>query len=806
METNLGSMPLSGTVLNKTNIGLWALEFDEGKEPRLYVDDTMLELIGLTQRPSPEETYVAWAKNVDPAHNDEIELYLEKLKEGISVEILYPWHHPNGEVWMIRCGGLRNYSYTKGIRIEGTHQNVTGIERLKKRSLDDLLAALSDNFLNIYFLNPYTGRFEAFISKTSVYFDENRDFSNADFYTTVAEGFNIVYHDDKQLLNDKFSRERLISLLENNGSDEFIVRWKADGDKLLYMKNKITPFTDSNGQKKLIIGIEDVSAEHEYEQRLSEQFAIVNGLSQDYEYVDCLTLGSDCESDTVYQYYNRFDVLNRLSEWNNTTSLTTRLKIMHDTLVYEPDRNAFLAQTSREKILNSLQKDKAYYVNFRVCLDDIIHFAQIKFTPIKDSDGKIIKLVIAYSNMDEPMRQQKEQHDRLAKALQDAEHASQAKSSFLFNMSHDIRTPMNAIIGFTAIALEHADNPDRVRDSLNKVNVSSKQLLNLINDVLDMARIESGKVVPEFHPISITDIAKELMDMIRETDDKNLNIETDFSSIRHPYVLADELHLNRVLTNILSNSIKYTEKGGTIRYSIIEKPGDNEDYNSYDFVIEDTGIGMSAEFLEHIFDEFERANTSTASGVQGTGLGMAITHELVELMGGTIQIASELNVGTRTTITLSLKSIAAPDKGSEDISLDTSVLTGKKVLLVEDGVLNREIVKDILTEKYDMIVDEAENGEIAVDKFRNALYAGKNAYYDIILMDIQMPVMNGYEATKVIRTLIRDEGTHVPIIAMTANAFEEDKQRALDNGMNAHMAKPLDPYTLGQLMVTFLTR
>lgn len=382
-----------------------------------------------------------------------------------------------------------------------------------------------------------------------------------------------------------------------------------------------------------------------------------------------------------------------------------------------------------------------------------------------------------------------------------AQAANKAKTAFLFNMSHDLRTPMNAIIGFNNIAISHIDDKDVVRNSLNKINTGSKQLLSLINDVLDMARIESGKINCECEPVDIKESAGTLMDIIRESMQKSLNILVDFSGVEHNYVLADWLHIDRILTNIIGNSIKYTPEGGTVKFLINEVFNIRDNYYSYDYIVEDNGIGMSEEFLEHIYEEFSRERNSTVSGVQGTGLGMAITKKLVDIIGGTIDIQSKVGEGTKVTVHLELEA-TDPDlitEKSQQESIDNLELSGKKVLLVEDNELNREIAIDILSDQG-MIVDTAEDGDIAVEKMKNASFD----QYDLILMDVQMPRMNGYEATMEIRKLPDDRIASIPIIAMTANAFEEDKKNAFNAGMNGHISKPIDMVKLFHTLTDIL--
>ena len=391
------------------------------------------------------------------------------------------------------------------------------------------------------------------------------------------------------------------------------------------------------------------------------------------------------------------------------------------------------------------------------------------------------RATVAFMDISDEIEKEKEYSRKL-------EAASKAKSTFLFNMSHDIRTPMNAIIGFNNIALAHIDDRETVIDSLNKIGIGSRQLLSLINDVLDMARIESGSVNCEYEPTDLKKEVTELMELVRQSTEKALTITEDFGGIEQGLVLADRLHTDRILMNIIGNSVKYTPEGGTVRFTVRQTAATRENRFGYDFIIEDNGIGMSREYLEHIYEEFSREKTSTASGVQGTGLGMAITKKLVDLLGGTIDIESNPGEGTKTVIHLEMEGAEpAQDAPAEASEADGSVLKGKKILLVEDNELNREIAEEILSDEG-MTVDTAEDGDIAVEKVKSS----RPGQYDLILMDVQMPRMNGYEATRAIRALPDERLSRIPIVAMTANAFEEDTQNALNAGMNGHLSKPVD--------------
>ena len=384
-------------------------------------------------------------------------------------------------------------------------------------------------------------------------------------------------------------------------------------------------------------------------------------------------------------------------------------------------------------------------------------------------------------------------------AVQRETKANLAKREFLFNMSHDIRTPMNAIIGFTALAQTHIDDRGQVEDYLKKISVSSQHLLSLINDVLDMSRIESGKVTLEAKPVHLPELVHELRDIIQAVvSKKDLSLTLDTVGVENEDIIADPLRLEQILINVLANAVKFTPDGGQISLWIVQKDTAPAGYADFEFHIKDNGIGMSEEFQKHIFEQFARERTSTVSKIQGTGLGMAITKSLVDMMGGRITVKSEQGKGSEFTISLRFP-IGEAKTGQTPPAAKASAFTGKKLLVVEDNELNLEIASTLLKEAG-FEVDTAENGKIAVEKVE----AASADRYDLILMDIQMPEMDGYEATRRIRALPDAKKAALPIVAMTANAFEDDRKNALHAGMNGHIAKPLDIQKLFQVLSELL--
>ena len=384
-------------------------------------------------------------------------------------------------------------------------------------------------------------------------------------------------------------------------------------------------------------------------------------------------------------------------------------------------------------------------------------------------------------------------------AVQRETKANLAKREFLFNMSHDIRTPMNAIIGFTALAQTHIDDRGQVEDYLKKISVSSQHLLSLINDVLDMSRIESGKVTLEAKPVHLPELVHELRDIVQAVvSEKDLSLTLDTVGVENEDVIADPLRLEQILINVLANAVKFTPDGGQISLWIVQKDTAPAGYADFEFHIKDNGIGMSEEFQKHIFEQFARERTSTVSKIQGTGLGMAITKSLVDMMGGRITVKSEQGKGSEFTISLRFP-IGEAKTEQTPPAAKASASAGKKLLVVEDNELNLEIASTLLKEAG-FEVDTAENGKIAVEKVE----AASADRYDLILMDIQMPEMDGYEATRRIRALPDAKKAALPIVAMTANAFEDDRKNALRAGMNGHIAKPLDIQKLFQVLSELL--
>ena len=398
------------------------------------------------------------------------------------------------------------------------------------------------------------------------------------------------------------------------------------------------------------------------------------------------------------------------------------------------------------------------------------------------------------------MHQQMKENEQ---ARQAAEQANKAKSEFLSNMSHDIRTPMNGIVGMTAVAMANLDNPQQVQNCLTKISLSSKHLLGLINDILDMSKIESGKMTLVSEPVSLKEMVDGITNIVQpQVNVKKQTFEVTADNLYAGYVLSDSVRLNQVLLNLLGNAVKFTPDGGAIRLKLAEEvsPKGNE-YVRLHLYVTDTGIGMTPEFKTKVFESFMREDNARVQKTEGAGLGMAITKYIVDAMSGSIEVASEVGKGTEFHVTLDLKKVEEPEIEAQEESApdDDGELVGKRILLAEDNDLNWEIAQELLS-GLGLELEWAEDGQICLDKFQ----ASPAGYYDAILRDIRMPKMNGYETTRAIRALDRTDAASVPIIAMSADAFEEDIRRCMESGMNAHVAKPIDMREVTKILRKFV--
>jgi signal transduction histidine kinase len=466
------------------------------------------------------------------------------------------------------------------------------------------------------------------------------------------------------------------------------------------------------------------------------------------------------------------------------------IAVFIDRQVIPEERPIISAITKIQNVREALRKKDTFSVIYRNTYKDSMMYSIIKFMKV-GSGAEPSKVLLLFQNCDDVIQKQLTYQNKLKDARQDAEIAQMSKSAFLFNMSHDLRTPMNAIMGLTDIAKKHINDSTKVYECLEKINFASSNLLSILNDVLDMTRLASGNIKSEASPANIKLVISNLIDMMKTAaEKKNIKIQCDYDSVSHTNLIIDKLHFNQILMNIIDNGIKFGNSDSTL-YITVSENNTTDDENAYFTIkIKNTGVGIQPDFLPKIFESFSRERNSTMSGIQGAGLGLSITKKLVELLKGTIEVESQ--PGKETTFTVKfIFPINKSDKKAKMIDeIKTEIkhnidLSRFKVLLVEDNELNREIAKDILHDNNIKVV-EAENGSVAVNIIEKAVAGEFNA----IFMDIQMPVMDGYQATRKIRAL-KSPVARIPIIALTANAFEEDKKNCFAVGMDDHIAKPV---------------
>ena len=417
-----------------------------------------------------------------------------------------------------------------------------------------------------------------------------------------------------------------------------------------------------------------------------------------------------------------------------------------------------------------------------------------------DKNGNVTSVLIANRDVTDEKKRELRQEEELREAKLKAECANKAKSSFLYNMSHDIRTPMNAIIGYADLAIRHLQETEKLGRYLEKIQICGKELLSMLGNVLDLARIENNKVEMEYTVSNVHECFENCVTMFQQqAESKNQTLSLT-EQVMYPYVYMDAPHLSEICLNIISNAIKYTNTGGTISCNVLQEPG-KEDWCNMSITITDNGIGMSEEFQKLIFESFERERNTTSSHIEGSGIGMSITKKLVELMDGTIEVKSKQGEGSSFIVTVPCRKALKEDtlEKKNTNRHNKNCLNGVRILLVEDNEINTEIARELLTEEG-CIVETADDGVACIDMVEKA----EADYYKMILMDIQMPVMNGYDAALAIRKLKDAKKSRIPIVAMTANAFAEDIQKVRSVGMNDHVAKPVDMNILVSTMMKYL--
>ncbi len=568
---------------------------------------------------------------------------------------------------------------------------------------------------------------------------------------------------------------------ENKISTSFRVT-KNNGEISWCNQDIIMAKNDITGDIIATITITDINDQMQQEEVNKYQQAIIEALaygSPSYWIVDI-----DTEEFIDYKVENErhAGIIEQEGLGNTYSEFIGRIHAFMSDMIYDSDLvKYFTIDTIRLKLKDNEQYIAPVNLNYQ---KEGVYF-QVSYTKLQLNGRNAF--VLSTRDITENVEKERALRDEATQALEKAKRASEAKSSFLFNMSHDIRTPMNAILGFNDMAIKYIEEPEKALDALKKAKYSGEHMLSLINDILDIARIESGKMKLNIEIIDVKECFDRFDDMFGlAMKQKGITFKI-INNTKTRFVYADHLRISQVMANLLSNAMKFTNSGGSVTVTANEVEVSQEDYVGFEFSIKDTGIGMSEDFQKRIFVPFERENSSTVSGVQGTGLGLAIVKNFVEMMGGTISVTSKLGEGSEFKIFFNSKIAPKQKIDQEEVITLSADFKDKKVLVVEDNALNREIVCDIL-EDEGFIVTSAENGAEAVKILSNS----PSGNFDLILMDVQMPIMDGYTATKEIRALDDETKKNIPIIAMTANAFEEDRKQALSVGMNEHVTKPID--------------
>ena len=590
----------------------------------------------------------------------------------------------------------------------------------------------------------------------------------------------------------------------------FETRMKQTDGTFFWAAGILERSCDENGEPVLIAAFHDITAqkvaeEEDKRQTLLERTTLVGALSNAYPVIVSLNLTCD----TLNFIYVRPGLMLGIGEQTSYSALFEDVvPTLHPENVQEFRRRfapgalqAALAQGKNEVFLEARQ----------MLMDGRYHWTSTQVIYVDNPYSSDQLAILISRRVDEQRHEEEQQRQALQSALDSANAASQAKSRFLSNMSHEIRTPMNAIIGMTTIAAAHVDERERVMDCLQKIGLSSRHLLSLINDVLDMSKIESGKLSLREEPFDFAALVADVVELVRpQADADRLTLEVPSAALKNDSVIGDPLRVRQVFINILSNAVKYTPAGGRVCVEVRQEDSPRRGYQNYVFRCADTGYGMSPEFLERLFQPFERAKDSTASRVTGTGLGMAITKNVVDLMNGEILVESRPDEGSVFTVTLPLRTQDAPVRSAPqawssenaeagDLSEPAQSLAGRRFLIAEDNEINAEILCELL-QMFGASSEVKTDGAQAVQAFSRAAPGA----YDAVLMDIRMPEMDGYEAARAIRALDRPDAETIPIVAMTANAFDEDIQDARDAGMTAHVAKPISVEVLRDTLCAVL--
>ena len=598
----------------------------------------------------------------------------------------------------------------------------------------------------------------------------------------------MVYPEDYQAVERSIKEQVIhsrydLDYVEYRVTDKNVeIRWLEDYGH--YMRSK-----GAGGLFYVFVGDVTKKKRHQQEvfQTLSQEhlrrLAMIEGLTLDYDSVFYADL--DKNRIQAYRISNRFNL--KFQNENQVCEYAGFDTEYLDTWVFPEDREKVARALTPDYIRERLAQHKNFRVNYRIVNQDRIEYLQLCIINVSRTE-RVSQIIIGYRSIDDDIRYEIERNEILCEALEQLKSANVAKNTFLSNMSHDIRTPMNAIVGFTALAQKHSDDENKVKGYLDMIEASGSQLLRLLNDVLEISRMEAGAVYVEEEENNLLEIVQEVQRaVLSRATAKDIEFSLDISGLKHKYVYTDAQKLKQILVRLSRNAIKYTEAGGKVEVKVTELRELSNELTAYQFMVKDNGIGISESFMAHMYEPFERQRNTTLSGIYGTGLGLTIIKNLVDMMGGTIDAQSVEGEGSCFTVTFHFRIKEGQFLWAKEDDAPTQMKEQKKLLLVEDNEINLEIEVELLQDAG-FLVDTAVNGAIAVEKVKNA----KPGEYALVLMDIQMPVMDGYHAARAIRALENPALANIPIAALSANAFEEDRKMSRESGMNEHLAKPVN--------------
>ena len=653
-----------------------------------------------------------------------------------------------------------------------------------------VIHGLSEEFNSIYLVDFDTQRMLPYSLNNEVARSMQYAFSGSlDYETTIREfADRYVLPADYAMYLCECREQRIRQRIVTEKTYNVTFRRYNEEHVLEYIQMTISGVDDDAHYNRIVMAYKNVTEQVKKAQReleLKQASAILRAVAEDYVCLIDVNLNTEKE----IQYFRDGSEIEG-NRWTEADDYSSCILAYAERIVSPKDRKRFILATELPRLRELLAKQREFTIEYDAVLDGNIRKFQGRFTLHAAEHGEK-HMFIGIRDITEAEQLRFEEEQRLLEAVARADEASRAKTAFLFNMSHDIRTPMNAIIGFSDLALKRMEDRKKLEEYLHNISVSGNHLLSLINNVLEMSRIESDRMELDENPDDMARAFEEWYAIYaEEARKKDLTLTFD-SDLQHTHVIWDSARIEEIFLNIFSNAVKYTPEGGSISIHTRELSCERDGYARYETVVADTGIGISEEFIPHIFESFSRDRNSTESHVMGTGLGMGIVKRLLDIMGGDIRIESRPGEGTRVIITLEHRIVEGEDLPAAETrkkeESEPASLQGKRVLLVEDNELNREIAEELLTDAG-MLVECAADGVICVDMLTKA----EAGYYDAILMDIQMPNMDGFTAARTIRALADSEKAGIPIITMTANAFEEDKKKAAEAGMDGFAAKPIN--------------